>query len=85
MGAEVYLIHTSVESQGSMAVEDKRSDEDDGEERRRCPADSGWCAFGCCGVPDGVLGPPRLSPFSPLPLSVITHYLIHAAGSVYDH
>ena len=27
------------------AVEDRRSDEDDGEERRRCPADSGWCAL----------------------------------------
>ena len=68
MGAEVYLIHTSVESQGSKAEEERRSDE---EEERRCPADSGWCAFGCCGVPDGVLGPPRLGPFSPLPLPVI--------------
>ena len=72
MGAEVYLIHTSVESQGSMAVEDRRSDEDEGEERRRCPADSGLvCLWSVAECPTVSLELPRLCPFSPLPLPVI--------------
>ena len=72
MGAEVYLIHTSVESQGSMAVEDRRSDEDEEEERRRCPADSGLvCLWSVAECPTVSLELPRLCPFSPLPLPVI--------------
>ena len=72
MGAEVYLIHTSVESQGSMAVEDRRSDEDEGEERRRCPADSGFRVPGCVARrPNATLELPRTWPFQPLLLTVM--------------
>ena len=43
MDAEVFLTHTSVLSQGSKAEDSRRlAEEEDGEERRRCPADSVW-------------------------------------------
>ena len=85
MGAEVFLIHTSVLSQGSMAVQKKEDRRRRSRRKKKMSRGFGLVCPGCCEVPDCVLEPPRLGPFPPLPLPVISHYLIHAPGSVYDH
>ena len=84
MGAEVFLIHTSVLSQGSLAVEERRSMQKKKEED--VPRIRDWCAYGLLRSARRCLWSfPACALFLPCLFQSYTHYLIHAAGSVYDH
>ena len=83
MGAEVYLIHTSVESQGSKAEEERRSEKKKKEED--VPRIRVSVPLVVAEYPTVFWGLHAWAPFLPCLSQSFTHYLIHAAGSVYDH